>query len=323
MQHQQVIENFINKQTDGRGTYLKADADTLHAKFPENYRPYGWYNSQLAGTNTLLAVRLEDGGLLVNGAGLPWWMGGYQMQVIRALEQSSNRFSVIPFHSVVAAWTGGATREWNEAPIPIADLKQKVEIVVPSTGERWREVVEKDKQGHPHTRRVHTLGDTVVRVRDRYYLLAVDPTGVGSGMFFLAELHTKHPPQSLAADAFNSLKPDSVRKAEAEDRDVKRQGESFAIPTKRLTSELMRDVERGVADYRQRHVLGKDGHHEIEEAVIYRAGAQKGEVYARGVFRHTKGEHYDLDLGTIRWHLVVHNNQGAGYTLTGSAAQFD
>ena len=65
-------------------------------------------------------------------------------------------------------------------------------------------------------------------------------------MYFLAELHTEHPPQSLA-DALNILKPDAVRKAEAENRDVKRQGEWFAIPTKRLTSELMRDVERGVA----------------------------------------------------------------------------
>jgi hypothetical protein len=224
---------------------------------------------------------------------------------------------------VAAAWTGGETREWDQAPIPIADLKQKVGIVVPSENEGWREVVEKDKQGRPITRRVHTLGDTVVRVRDRYYLSAVDPTGMGRGMYFLVELHTERPPQSLA-DAFNILKPDAVRKAEAENRDVKRQGEWFAIPTKRLTSELMRDVERGLAVYRQHHVLGTDGHHKIEEAVIYRAGAQKGEVYARGVFRHTKGEHHDLDLGTIRWHLVVHNiNQGASYTLAGSAAQFD
>jgi hypothetical protein len=88
----------------------------------------------------------------------------------------------------------------------------------------------------------------------------------------------------------------------------------------------MRDVERGVAEYRQRHVLGRDGHHELEEAVIYRAGPRKGEVYHRGVLRHTKHEHADLDFGTIRWHLVVHNtNQGASYTLSGGgiAAQFD
>ncbi len=72
-----------------------------------------------------------------------------------------------------------------------------------------------------------------------------------------------------------------------------------------------------------RHVLGRDGHHELEEAVIYRRGPQKGEVYARGVLKHTEGEHYNVDLGTIRWHLVVHNIQGQSYTLKGSQAQFD
>jgi len=59
--------------------------------------------------------------------------------------------------------------------------------------------------------------------------------------------------------------------------------------------------------------------------VIYRVGPRKGEVYARGVLKHTKGEHRDLDLGTIRWHLVVRNIQSASYTLSGggAVAQFD
>ena len=51
--------------------------------------------------------------------------------------------------------------------------------------------------------------------------------------------------------------------------------------------------------------------------------SQKGEVYARGVLKHTENDHVDLDLGTIRWHLVVHNVQGQSYTLSGSQAQFD
>ncbi len=92
----------------------------------------------------------------------------------------------------------------------------------------------------------------------------------------------------------------------------------------RSVSLRMNDVERGIAVFRQRHVLGRDGHHELEEAVIYRAGAQKGEVYARGVVKHTKGEHNDLDLGTIRWNLIVHNIAGDSYTLPGrGTAQLD
>ena len=66
---------------------------------------------------------------------------------------------------------------------------------------------------------------------------------------------------------------------------VRRQGEWFAIPTKLLTSQLLRDVERGVAVRREQHILGRDGHHRLEEAVIYRTGPRKGEVFARGVMR--------------------------------------
>jgi hypothetical protein len=326
MQHKLVIENFINKGTEGRGTYVKADENVLYSNFPVHYRPYGGYDySRVAGQKTPLAVRLGDDNLLVNGAGLSWPVRDYQSSILQALEVSHRPFGVVPFHSIVAAWTDGEVRDWDQAPIPTGELRKEVGIVVPSTGERWKEVTEKDEQGQEHTRTVHTLGDSVVRVRDRYYLSAVDETGVDSGMYFLAELLTDRAPASLE-DAFNFLKPKVVREAEARGSNVRRQGEWFAIPTKFLTSELMRDVERGVAKYCERHVLGRDGHHELEEAIIYRVGPRKGEVYARGVLSHTKHEHVDLDLGTIRWHLVVHNiNQGASYTLSGrgTAAQFD
>lgn len=185
-------------------------------------------------------------------------------------------------------------------------------------------MVEKDEDGHDVTRKVHTLGDSVVRVKDRYYLSAVDETGVDNGMYFLAELLTSKAPQSLD-EALNFLKPQVVRKAEEKGLDVRRQGEWFAIPMPLSKSvELMRDVERGIAEYSHRHVLGRKGHHELEEAIIYRAGEHKGEVYARGVLSHTKEEHRDLDLGTIRWHLIVHNVAGSSYTLSGKGtAQFD
>jgi len=152
----------------------------------------------------------------------------------------------------------------------------------------------------------------------------VDETGSSfNGMYFLAELATDRAPQRLE-DAFNALKPPVVREAEARGANIMRQGEWFAIPTMLRTSELMQDVERGVAAYRLNRVLGKDGHHQLEEAIIYRAGDRKGQVFARGVLTHTKNEHTDLDLGTIRWYLIVHNVAGAGYTLTGKGtAQFD
>ena len=324
MQHQQVIEDFVKEGKGGRGTLVKASDDLLYTQVPQIYRPYGmWGWSDVAGRRAPLGVRLSDGSILANGARLDAPMSNHQWNLLRTLEATSSRFGVVPFHSIVAAWTGGKVRDWDRAPVPIPDLKREVAIVVPSAGEEWREVTEKDDKGHEHTRTIHTLGDSVIQVQDRFYVSAVDETGVGNGMYFLAELFVDRPPASLG-EALDALKPKIVREAEARGTNVRRQGEWFAVPTKRLTSELLADVARGVAVFRERHVLGRDGHHELEEAVVYKAGPRKGEVYARGIVRHTGGEHRDLSLGTLRWHLIVHSVQGASYTLSGGGtAQFD
>ena len=323
MKHQQVIENFVREGSKGRGAYVKANGDMLYSELPQRYSPWGRWSSS-AGQSAPLAVRLkDDDSLLVNGARLPWPINGHQSEVLRTVETIPTRFGVVPFHSIVAAFTDGEVREWNQKPVPTKQLQKEVQIVVPSSGERYREITETDKHGQSHTRQVHTLGDSVVRVRERFYLSAVDETGRGwGGMYCFTELHTDRAPQTLQ-EAFNFLKPKVVMEAEARGSNVRRQGEWFAIPTKLLTSELMRDVERGLAVYRERHVLGRGGHHQLEEAIIYKHGPRKGEVYARGVLSHTQGEHHDLDLGTVRWHLVVRNVQGQSYTLSGTQAQFD
>ena len=323
--HSSVIENFIRQGKGGKGTYVRATDDVLVSKIPEVYRPYGHdtWGPNAAGQTAELAVRLKDGSILTNGARFETPIDEHQRNLISALEESQRRFSVVPFHSIAAAWTDGEVDDWSRAPFGISDLQREVSVVVPSSGEGWKHVKVKDRNGRITERTIHTLGDSVLRVKERYYLSGVDETGVGSGMYFFAELVTKQAPPTLE-EAYNMLKPEAVREAEGRELNVLRQGEWFAIPARVSTSELMRDVEHGIAAYRQRHVLGKDGHHELEEAVVYKAGERKGQVYARGVLRHTKDEHEDLDLGTVRWYLVVHNVVGASYTLSGKGtAQFD
>ncbi len=325
MQHVKVIEQFVREGRGGRGTLVKANEDLLYTQIPQVYRPYGSYSGygHVAGRQTPLAVRLQDGGVLANGTGMRAPMHHHQWELLKTLERSGASFGVVPFHSIAAAWTHGRVRDWDHAPVPIGDLKREVAIVVPSNGERWREVVERDEHGREQKRNIHSLGDSVIRVQDRYYVSAVDETSVGNGMYFLAELPVDTQPASLD-EALNALKPEVVREAEARGANVRRQGEWFAVPTMRLTSGLLEDVARGLAVYRERHVLGRDGHHQLEESVIYRAGTHKGEVYARGVLRHTGNEHRDLSLGTLRWHLIVHNICGPSYTLSGQGTvQFD
>ncbi len=323
--HSSVIENFIREGKGGTGTYVRATDDVLLSKIPDLYRPYGHdtWGRNAAGQTAELAVRLKDGSILSNGARFATPIDQHQREIISALEGSRQRFSVVPFHSITAAWTDGKVDDWSDAPFDISDLQKEVSVVIPSGGEEWKYVEVKDRNGRITERQIHTLGDSVLRVKDRFYLSGVDETGLGAGMYFFAELATKQAPLTLG-EAYNTLKPKTVREAEGRGLNVLRQGEWFAIPAQVRTSELMRDVQRGIAAYRQRHVLGKDGHHELEEAVLYKAGERKGQVYARGVLRHTQAEQSDLDLGTVRWYLVVHNVVGASYTLSGKGtAQFD
>jgi hypothetical protein len=309
--HQQVIDSFIKEGKGGRGTFVVAKEQD-GAVYSDYHRRW----EQRSYSEVPLAVRLADGGFLANGTSLDWPRNNHQTLVLQALEQSQRPFGVVPFDSITAAWTDGKVRDWRQAPFKLHDLRKEVEIVNPSQGEEWRDVITKDKHGNEMTRRVHTLGDSVIRVRDHFYLSGVDETGGWRGMYFLARLIADRPPKSFE-EALSLLKPKVVRDAEARGASVRRQGEWFAIPTKLTTSKLFADVDRGVAVRREQHVLGHDGHHQLEGAVIYRFGPQRGEVYARGVLTHTRHEHYDLDLG-FRWHRIVHNVQGASYSLGGN-----
>jgi hypothetical protein len=308
--HQKVIEDFITEGKGGRGTYVVA-RERDHVVYSAYRRRWETNPHRIP-----LAIEVSDGGFLVNGARLDWPRDKHQRLVLRTLEVSQAPFGVVPLDSITAAWTNGKIRSWSQAPFTLKDIRRETEIAVPSVGERWQHVEVKDKYGRIHTQTVHTLGDSVIRLRDHFYLSGVDETGINGSIYFLARLVTDRAPTSFE-DALSFLKPRVVQDAEARGANVLRQGEWFAVPTMLMTSKLLRDVEQGIAVRREQHVLGRDGHHRLEEAVIYRCGPRKGEVYARGSLVHTRVEHMPMDLG-FRWHLVVHNVQGASYSLVGN-----
>jgi hypothetical protein len=308
--HAAVIENFVKEGSYGKGNSVIADA--------RNHAVYSVYRN--GGPNrpdkVPLAVELQSGAFLANGAGLWWPLRNYQNKILQVMEESLVSFGVVPFDSITAAMTNGKVRDWRYAPFKLGELRREVDIAIPSQGEKWKEVKVRDKYGREETKQVHTLGDSVIRVRESYYLSGVDETGWYRGIFFLAKLATREKPRSYE-EAMSMLKPKAVLDAEARGRYVRRQGEWFAVGQKVLTSQLMADVGRGVAVYKTGHVLGRGGHHKLEEAVIYRAGPQKGEVYARGKMVHTRNEHVPLELG-FRWHQIIHNIQDASYSMAGN-----
>ena len=116
--HSSVIENFIREGKGGKGTYVKAMDDVLYSKIPLGYRPFGhepWRDS-VKGQTAQLAVRLKDGSILTNGARFDTPIDWHQRQIIRRLEQSRHRFSVVPFHSITAAWTDGDVDDCRMRP---------------------------------------------------------------------------------------------------------------------------------------------------------------------------------------------------------------
>jgi hypothetical protein len=84
--HEQVIENFLKEGKGGMGTYVKATDDLLYSRVPKTYRPFGEepLGETAAGQEAPLAVRLEDGSLLANGARLSSPMDHQQRDVLQA-----------------------------------------------------------------------------------------------------------------------------------------------------------------------------------------------------------------------------------------------
>src|SRR5207245_10991795 len=134
-------------------------------------------------------------------------------------------------------WSDGEGDDGANVPCGMSDLQKEVSVVVPSGGEEWKWVRVKDKNGRITERKIHTLGDSVLRVKDHFYLSGVDETGKDSGMYFFAELVTRKAPSTLE-EAYNLLKPQMVREAEGRELNVLRQGEWFAIPAQVRTSAL-------------------------------------------------------------------------------------
>lgn len=307
----EVIRSFVEEGRHRRGGTIFADErdDTLYS--------YGYHFP--------LAVRLLDG-ILVNGSHVSASTTRHQNQTFRVLDEARTPYGVVPFDVIGAALYGSPEKSpwpapWdNSTRDAVEELQVSASIPVPTNGERWRQVPYKKPDGTEATRYVHTLGDTVIQLRDHYYVSAVDETGVGRGLYFFTELATRRQPHSLS-DALGLLKPAVVQEAERAGLEVRRQGEWFAIPDSATTRELMRDVREGWATFRSRHVLGRDGHHRLTEVVTYEHGPKKGRVYARGTMRHTRGEHRMLSLPG--WYRIVHSVQGQSYSLSGRGVQFD
>ena len=143
---------------------------------------------------------------------------------------------------------------------------------------------------------------TVMKLAKRraYFLSAFDRNETRPSYFF-CELPPKVKPTTVE-EALATLKPRTVKLAEQMGREVKRQGDIFAVPivnldTRKLSKQAASRIKMG-------HVFNTN--HVVTEQMVM----PDGTVYARGTLRHApefrRPDHARVTIGK-EWHLILKN----------------
>ena len=140
-----------------------------------------------------------------------------------------------------------------------------------------------------------------------YFLSAFDENEPGNGLYFMAQLPDGAHPQTVD-EAREALKPNLVRFAERDGKQVLRQGDVFAVPVPGMpTKGLVKAAKQNGAYY----VLGVN--HTVTEARTLGSA-----TFGRGIMRHRPRdgrapEHRNLKLGDRRtWYELVRNTVPEG-----------
>ncbi len=144
----------------------------------------------------------------------------------------------------------------------------------------------------------------VTKRRTAYFLSAFDENETRPSYFF-CELPPKVHPTTVT-EALETLKPSAVKLAEQAGRDVKRQGDIFAIPMPGVT---LRDLKKqGGVHEKAGNLLGTN--HQASEVVTL-----DGQTYARGTIRHVpewrRPDHRPVTIGR-EWSLILKNTVPVG-----------
>lgn len=157
------------------------------------------------------------------------------------------------------------------------------------------------------------------RRRWAYYLSGFDANETRPSYFF-CELPPGVSPTTVD-EAYETLKPTAVKLAEQMGRDVKRQGDIFAVPMPTLDvrdlkkrGTYARMPKRGTVDPRRGETADVpyllNTNHAASEVVVI-----DGQTYARGMMTHVPAwrapDHKRLKLGQ-EWHLIVKNTVPIG-----------
>lgn len=202
---------------------------------------------------------------------------------------------------------------FHEAKLDLADYRLIArgpeESITRTVSNGWT------KSGEPKFKdeTVHFTGASLFKIQDKYFLFDIDRREVEHKVFnaFLVEL--PHAASSIA-DAYESLKPDEVKRALAKGLDVKRQGEWFFIPVKGDDTPDCRtdaDRERWEPEQLYRPLILQAGPNRPNTAEM----GIEAKAWVKGKIEHSGREHATLFLKT--WHKAVPNTATRSFTITG------
>jgi len=168
----------------------------------------------------------------------------------------------------------------------------------------------------------HFAGARLFSVSGRIFLLDIDRVEITHGIVnpFLVEMQDKF--VKTISEAYESLKPDAVKRAEAAKIPVLRQGEWFFIPVenelevariKRQREQILADAKRlGQRGTPLAGILqaGQNRPNRVTEAIVL-----KDDHFVTGTVSHTGREHADIKLK--KWYRAVPNTSQTSWAITG------
>lgn len=317
---------YYSSRNDTRTIYSYGTHFPMAVLMPKDGNPRGWW--------------------LVNGDTYSVSTSRHQSELRAALSKTGLPVMIVPFTAIRAA---GVERD-SITPVEImpdrytweksqtSQEPSDYDLNYSAMTRNWRQVSdgvwEREVQ-------VHHLGQSVFTadivkstpVRDaktgyishyddsrerRFYLSAFDENEPGFGLYFLAELPAHEQPATVD-EAFEALKPQEVKDAEAEGREILRQGDVFAISTAFRTKDLPGPSKRS------EYVL--DVNHQVTEVRVSEGENGTLFTYGRGIMRHRprqmwrRPEHRMVKLGNQKdWYRFVKNTvpEGRSWSIQGN-----
>lgn len=175
----------------------------------------------------------------------------------------------------------------------------------------------------------HYTGASLFRIKREYFLFDIDRREIEHGIFNAFLVNLSRPAKTIK-EAYETLKPNAVKRAEQMGLEVPRQGEWFFLPVsqekqKELNAlvpdtDSLESITLSAGPNRPNYAQGvelKDGkvlkRRDLEWEA--RRRVKSDELYVTGAVTHSGREHEDLNLKG--WYTAVPNTATKSFTITG------